>query len=85
MADPMCALWQALLQDTGNRGKIYSDFLRDRKTLTNHFYLCKVCEDLILEIDPEIEMYPDNSMTDAKFSEIIREFWRLSRQKNQTP
>ena len=85
MTNPLCARWKALLQDTGNRGKIYSDFIRDKKALSKHFWGCKACGNIVLEIDPEIEMLQDIPTTDEKFGKIIREFWRLSRQKSQAP
>lgn len=85
MANPTCERWKDLLRNQNNRGQIYNDFLVDRVMLTEHLSNCQKCQNRIAALKPDIDIIPDDSMTDQEFSLAIRELWNLARQKNQTP
>lgn len=79
MASHYCDLWYSLLHDSGNRGKIYNDFMVDKMAVIEHINNCNECRQMIVDVLPPKTDLPDfSSMDNKQFSTAIRELWKLS-------
>jgi hypothetical protein len=86
MATNYCGLWLSLLRDQTNRGKIYNDFINERRALVKHLYRCRQCKNMIVALSPKVGIVPGHHMTDSEFAVAIRELWKLANsQKKQAP
>ncbi len=86
MINRLCALWQSLLHDPANRGRIYNDFINEKTALVKHLIICRPCLRRVKNLMPQGGLIRDYySMTDQEFATAIRELWNLARQQNQTP
>ena len=86
MTAHLCDLWQSLLYDPSNRGKIYNDFINERETLTRHLRPCRCCRNMIKGLQPNGGMIPNfRQMTDQEFAIAIRELWRLAQSSETKP